>query len=134
MPQKAMGTTISCTQNNAAVLIGALRSISEIKADSEAIDVTTLDSLNGYKSYAQGMKDLGEVTLEGFFESGNAGQTALRALYQSGAATAFTVTFPDSTAVSFSAFVKSYALGAAQVDGAVGFTAVLRLLGGVTVA
>ena len=134
MPQKAMGTTISCTQNNTAVLIGALRSISEIKADSEAVDVTTLDSLNGYKSYVQGMKDLGEVTLEGFFEAGNAGQTALCTLYQAGTSTAFTVTFPDSTAVSFTAFVKSYALGAAQVDGAVGFTAVLRLLGGVTVS
>ena len=134
MPQKAMGTTISCTQNNAAVLIGSLRSISEIKADSEAIDVTTLDAANGYKTYVQGMKDLGEVTLEGFFESGNTGQTALRTLYQSGASTAFTVTFPDSTTASFSAFVKSYALGAAQVDGAVGFTAVLRLLGGVTVS
>ena len=134
MPQKAMGTTISCTQNSNAVLIGSLRSISEIKADSEAVDVTCLDSANGYKSYAQGMKDLGEVTLEGFFDAGNAGQTALRTLYQSGAATPFTVTFPDQTAVSFSAFVKSYSLGAAQVDGAVGFTAVLRLLGGVTVA
>ena len=133
MPQKAMGTHISCQYNNATTLIGSLRSISEIKADSEAIDVTTLDSLNGYKSYAQGLKDMGEVTLEGFFEPGNAGQTALRALYESGAPTPFTVTFPDETTVSFSAFVKSYALGAAQVVGAVGFTAVLRLLGGVTV-
>ena len=134
MPQKAMGTTISCTQNNAAVLIGSLRSISEIKADSEAIDVTTLDCLNGYKTYVQGLKDLGEVTLEGFLDAGNAGQTALRTLYQSGASTSFTVTFPDNTAVSFTAFVKSYALGAAQVDGAVGFSAVLRLIGGVTVS
>ena len=134
MPQKAMGTTISFQQNNQTVLIGALRSISEIKADSEAIDVTTLDAAGGFKVYAQGMKDLGEVTLEGFFESGNAGQTALRTLYQAGSSVPFTVTFPDQSAVSFSAFVKSYALGAAQVDGAVGFTAVLRLLGGVTVA
>ena len=85
MPQKAMGTTISCIENNSTVLIGALRSISEIKADSEAVDVTTLDSVGGYKSYVQGLKDLGEVTLEGFFEATNAGQTALRALYQSGA-------------------------------------------------
>ena len=133
MKQKSMGTSISCTLNNHSVLIGALRSISEIKADSEAIDVTTLDAAGGFKVCVQGLKDLGEVTLEGFFESGNAGQTALRTLYQSGAAAPFTVTFPDETAVSFSAFVKSYALGAAQVDGAVGFTAVLRAAGGVTV-
>ena len=133
MPQKAMGTRISCLYQEVSQVIGRLRSISEIKADSDAVDVTTLDATGGFKTYVQGMKDMGEVTLEGFFEPGNAGQTALRALYASGASTPFTVTFPDETAVSFSAFVKSYALGAAQVDGAVGFTAVLRLLGGVTV-
>ncbi|MBR4359124.1 MAG: hypothetical protein IKP32_00695 [Clostridia bacterium] len=134
MPQKAMGTTISCTVDNNPLLIGSLRSISEIKADSEAIDVTTLDAADGCKAYVQGLKDLGEVTLEGFFESGSAGQSRLRTLYQSGAVTPFTVTFPDGTAAAFSAFVKSYALGAATVDGAVGFTAVLRLTGGVTLS
>lgn len=134
MPQKAMGTTISCTVNDAPQLIGSLRSISEIKADSEAIDVTTLDAAGGCKAYIQGLKDLGEVTLEGFFEASNAGQTQLRSLYQSGNVTPFTVTFPDGSAAAFSAFVKSYALGAASVDGAVGFTAVLRLSGGVTLS
>lgn len=132
MPQKAAGTTISCTQNNTVTPIGFLRSISEIKADSEAIDVTTLD--DACKTYVQGMKDMGEVTLEGFFDAGNAGQSALRALYQSGAACPFTVAFPDASTAAFSAFVKSWSLGAASVDGAVGFTAVLRLCGGVTVA
>ena len=39
----------------------------------------------------------------------------------------------DRYEAQFSAFVKSHALGAAQVDGAVGFSAVLRLSGGVTV-
>lgn len=134
MPQKAMGTTISCTQNNTTTQIGYLRSISEIRADSEAVDVTTLDAEGGYRVYTQGLKDLGEVTLEGFHEAGEAGQSKLRALYESGAAAPFTVTFPDATAVTFSAFVKAHALGAAQVDGAVGFTAVLRLTGGVTLA
>lgn len=134
MPQKAMGTTISCTQNNTQTLIGSLRAISEIKADSETVDVTTLDAPGGFRVYAQGLKDMGEVTLEGFYESGSAGQSALRALYLSGAAVPFTVTFPDQSAVSFTAFVKSHATGAASVDGVVGFTAVLRLTGGVTVA
>ena len=134
MPQKAMGTTISFQQHSETVRIGALRSISEIKADSEAIDVTTPDAAGGCKQYIQGLKDPGEVTLEGFLESADAGQSALRALYLSGALVPFTVPFPDETAVSFSAFVKSFSLGAAQVDGAVGFSAVLRLSGGVTAA
>ena len=134
MPQKAMGTTLSCTVDQTPVSIGRLRSISEIKADSQAIDVTCLDAADGYKTYTQGYKDLGEVTLEGFFDSENQGQNTLRALYATGSTVPFTVTFPDSSTVSFSAFVKSHAVGAAEVDGAVGFTAVLRICGGIALA
>lgn len=134
MPQKAMGTTLSCTVNQSTVVIGCLRSISEIKPDSDAVDVTTLDAANGYKTYIQGYKDPGEMTVEGFHDAESDGQAALRTLYQSGDVVPFSVTFPDETAVSFNAFVKSHALGAASVDGAVGFSAVLKLSGGVTVA
>ena len=133
MPQKSAGTVLSFTRNNAVVTVGALRSISEIRADSEALDVTTLDAAGGCKTYIQGLKSMGEVTLEGFFEGNNAGQAALRGLYAAGAAVPFTVTFPDGSAVSFSAFVRAFSIGAASVDGAVRFSAVLRLTGGVTV-
>ena len=134
MPQKAMGTKLSCLHNETTTEIGRLRSISEIRADSEAVDVTTLDAANGYKVYTQGFKDLGEVTLEGFYESGNAGQAKIRSLYESGEAVPFTVTFPDQSTATFSAFVKAHSVGAASVDGAVGFAATLRLTGGVTVS
>ena len=134
MPQKASGTTISCQYNNAQVVIGSLRSVSEIRFDSESLDVTTLDSTGGYRVYTQGLKDMGEITLEGFFESGQAGQNALRALYASGTVVPFTVTFPDESTITFSAFVKSHALGAAEVDQVVGFTAVLRVCGGAVIA
>ena len=130
MPQRASGTTISCQYNNTQVTIGCLRSISEIKADSESLDVTTLDSTGGYRVYAQGLKDMGEITLEGFFDSDQTGQSTLRTLYASGAVVPFTVTFPDESTVTFSAFVKSHSLGAAEVDQVVGFTAVLRVCGG----
>ena len=133
MPQKSMGTVISCQYEGQQIPIGRLRAISEIKADSEAVDVTTLDAPGGYRVYVQGAKNMGEVTLDGFYEGEEAGQRALRALYESGSSTSFVVTFPDQSALSFSAFVKSHALGAAEVDGAVGFGAVLRLTGGVTV-
>ena len=134
MPQKSMGTTLSCTHQNTSTAIGLLRSIGEIKMDSEAVDVTTLDAENGCKSFIQGYKDPGEVTVEGFYEKNNAGQSKLRALYGSGEAVPFTVTFPDASSVTFTAFVKSIAMGAASVDGAIGFSAVLKLTGGVTVA
>lgn len=44
------------------------------------------------------------------------------------------IAFADGTEVSFSAFVKSHVIGAAEVDGAVGFGATLRITGGVTVS
>ena len=134
MIQKAMGTTISCAYQENTVSIGCLRSISEIKADSEAVDVTTLDAPDGYRMYAQGLKDAGEVTLEGFFDDTATGQALLRILYLTGTAVPFTVTFPDGAAFTFSAFVRSYAVGAAEVDQVVGFTAVLRITGGITQA
>lgn len=132
MIQKAMGTAISCLYDEETVSIGCLRSISELKMDSEAVDVTTLDAPGGCRVYAQGLRDAGEVTLEGYFDSAQAGQTLLYTLYATGAAAPFTVTFPDGTAFTFTAFVRSVAAGAAEVDQVVGFTAVLRLTGGIS--
>lgn len=134
MPQKSMGTTLSCTHQETTTVIGLLRSIGEIKMDSDAVDVTTLDAADGCKSFIQGYKNPGEVTVEGFFDAANAGQQKLRALYASGAVVPFTVTFPDASAATFQAFVKSHSIGAASVDGAVGFSAVLKLTGGVTLS
>ena len=132
MAQKANGTTVSFTQNGAPITVGRLRGIGEIRMDSEAIDVTTLEG-GGDRAYAQGLRDAGDITMEGYHDKDQAGQAALRALYASGDAVPFTIAFPDESAVAFTAFVKSVVLGAAQVDGVVGFSAVLRVTGGVTV-
>ena len=129
MATGAMGTILK--YNNAVV--GKLTSVGEIAPESEELDVTTLDSAGGYREFIQGYRDSGTVELTGFHEKGNAGQAALRAAYDSGAAGSVEVSFPDGTVVSFRAFVKGYTLGAAEVDGAVGFGAVLRVTGAVTV-
>ena len=129
MATGAMGTILK--YNNAVV--GKLTGVGEIAPESEELDVTTLDSAGGYREFIQGYRDSGTVELTGFHEKGNAGQAALRAAYDSGAVGSVEVSFPDGTEVSFRAFVKGYTLGAAEVDGAVGFTAVLRLSGGVEV-
>lgn len=130
MATKAHGTILKFDQ----VLVGKLTSVGEIAPDSEELDVTTLDSDGGYREYLQGFRDSGEVEISGFHEKGDAGQAALRNAYASGEEGAVEVDFPDGTVVTFSAFVKSHTIGAAEVDGAVGFGAVLRITGGVTVA
>ena len=80
----------------------------------------------------QGWRDAGTSAVSGFFDSGNAGQTALRTAFDNGKAGAFEVSFADGSKAAFSAFVKKYAIGAAEVDGAVGFSAQLRVSGAVT--
>lgn len=131
MPKvRAVGTTIKF--NNKA--IAGLNSIGEISPSSDEIDVTTLDSANGYKEFLQGLKDSGELQLNGFLIKDDVGQVELRTGFASGTASAVVVTFPDTTAVSFSAYVKSFTMGAAETNGAVGFGAVLRITGAVTVA
>lgn len=133
MVQKAMGTTLSCLYNEETTLIGALRSISEIRAESESVDVTPLDAADGFRTYAQGLKSMGEVTLDGFHDKHQQGQEMLRTLFDAGDLAAFTVTFPDGLKVSFQAFVKSYGFSNVEVEGVVHFTAVLCLSGAVQV-
>ena len=124
---RALGTTITFDTKE----IGALTSIGEITPDSEELDATTLDSALGYREFLQGFKDSGEVTLSGYYDKTDAGQQALIAGYGDGGILETVITFPDDTTATFQAYVKSYTLGAADVDGIVGFGATLRISGAV---
>jgi predicted secreted protein len=131
MPKvRALGTTITFN----AKAIGGLTSIGEITPDSEELDATTLDSAGGYREFLQGFKDSGELPLSGFLVKTDVGQAELRTGYGSGDIDQTVITFPDGTTATFNAYVKSYTLGAADVDGIVGFGATLRISGAVTVA
>lgn len=126
---RALGTTITFNAKN----IGALTSIGEITPDSEELDATTLDSSGGYREFLQGFKDSGEVTLSGYYDKADAGQQELITGYGNGEAKAVVITFPNSNGgASFNAYVKSFTLGSADVDGIVGFGATLRISGAVT--
>lgn len=134
MATKSLGTTFTFTPSGgSAAAVGKLSSISEIVCDSDMIDVTTLDAPGGCRAFMQGARDAGEITLAGYHLKTDAGQAALRAAYLTGEAGTALITFPDGASVSFPAVVKACALGAAQVDGAVGFRCVLRAVGQATV-
>ena len=128
---RALGTTIKFGSE----FIGALTSIGEITPDSEELDATTLDSSDGYREFLQGFKDSGEVTLSGYYKKTDPGQQALITGYGTGLPGAVVIAFPESSGgATFQAYVKSYTLGAADVDGIVGFGATLRISGEVTPA
>ena len=134
MATKAQGTVFSFSMPGGEKFpVGKLSSVGEIRPDSNMIDVTTLDAEGGWRTYLQGFRDAGELALTGFLEAEDRGQAALRTAYESGEAGMAEVEFPDGTTVSFMAYVKAWSVGAAEVDGAVGFGAVLRLTGPVSV-
>lgn len=131
---RAQGTTLKFTPDGGQqTTVGRLTSVGEIQPDSEEVDVTTLESAGGYREYIQGFRDSGEVELNGYYDAGDGGQKALRAAYAAGTMGEFEVAFSDGTKVNFSGFVKRHTIGAAEVDGAIGFGAVVRISGAVTV-
>ncbi len=131
---RAQGTTLKFTPaGGTQVVVGKLTSVGEIAPEAEEVDITTLESTGGYREYMQGFRDSGELEITGFHDADDAGQTALRTAFASGASGAFEVKFPDDTAVTFSGFIKSHTIGSAEVDGAIGFGAVIRISGAVTV-
>lgn len=110
-------------------VIGALTSIGEISPTADELDVTTLDSTGGYREFIAGFKDSGELVVTGYHDSADDGQELCRTLYDTGASGYFWVVFSDGTHVVFTAFVKGYSAGSADVDGVVGFSATLRVTG-----
>ena len=130
----SQGTTLKFTpEGGTQVTVGKLTSVGEIQPEAEEIDITTLDSEGGYREFMQGFRDSGEVELSGYHDAQDAGQKALRDAFASGKGGAFVVSFPDGSEVSFSGFIKAHTIGSAEVDGAIGFGAVVRISGPVTV-
>ena len=93
---KSQGTTLKFTPaSGTQQSVGKLTSVGEISPDSEALDVTTLDSQDGFREYMQGFRDGGEVEVEGFFSAGDAGQSALAGTVETaGAAAALCAALP----------------------------------------
>lgn len=133
MATSAMGTVFSITLDGVKTRVGKLSSIGEIAPESEEMEITTLDSTDGYREYMQGVKSAGEIEVEGFFAAGDEGQVAIRAAFASGAQAAFEIAFTDETRVEFSGFVKGYTIGASEIEKPIAFGARIRISGAVTV-
>ncbi len=110
--------------------IAELTDISGPSMEADELDVTSHDSPNGYREYIQGLKDAGEVTIEGNFLPANATQGNLLSDYESGDVVNYQLVFPnsDSTTWGFAAFVTAFE-PAAGVEDVLTFTATLKLTG-----
>lgn len=133
MATKSLGTTFTFTPaGGSAAKIGQLSAISELNCDSELIDVTTLSEQSGCRRVYPGRARCGRNPPDGL-PPGKPTRARppcappMKAARQARRASIF----PDGAAYTFPALVKSCSLGAAQVDGAIGFGCVLRVNGAV---
>lgn len=115
--------------------VGSLTSIGGVAASADTIDVTTMDSANGYKEFLGGWKDGGEVSLSGYFDYSDVGQTELYTAFESGASTACEIIFPSAMAAkwTFNGVVTAIETGS-EMDGAVSFDCTIKVSGKPTLA
>ncbi len=114
-----------------AVVCG-LTSIGELNLTADQIDVTTLDSPDNYREFVSGFKDGGEVSFEGYFDPTDAtGQVEIHKLFESGEQGPFVIEFPAAmkTKWGFDGIVTAVAIGGAELDGAIGFNATIKISG-----
>lgn len=117
MAERALGTTLSIGETPTTV--AGLTSINGLELSADTIDVTSLDSVGGYREFLGGFKDGGEVTLEGYFDpTTGKGQKELYDLFESGEVEAFVITFPAKLGASweFDGIVTAFGTGADLED------------------
>jgi hypothetical protein len=124
----AFGSTLTWGVN----VLAELTSIGAPNIAVDTIDVTTHGSTSGFREFLAGLADGGEIPLEGFFYSGDTnGQVAMMADLVARTNRTAVVTFPTAVAATWTAtaFLTAFQAGPAGVDGAVPFTATLKITG-----
>ncbi|NNV07775.1 histidine kinase [Geobacillus sp. MMMUD3] len=124
MAQLAMGTKLMVGANS----IAELTSIGGVELSADTVETTTLDS-GGWRTFMQGLKDGGEVSLEGYFNPGDSnGQIALYNSFQSGALLPYTILFPFGASWTFNGIVTKVSTKA-DLEDSVPFEATIKVSG-----
>lgn len=125
--KRTIGTTLTKGGTN----IGGLTSISTPEKSADTIDTTTLDAANGYKTYIQGIKDGGEITVKGFFDTSDAGQMALDTAFEAGTLDEYIITFPSTIGATFtlSGIITKYTAGEATIEDPASFELTIKISG-----
>ena len=126
-PKVAMGTTLK----KGLVAIGGIKTIAGLELSAESIDVTTLDTVGGYKAFITGSKDAGEVKISGFLIAGSF--DLLRIDFEAGTTGTYTLEFADKITTinskwAFSAVITKLSTNA-DVSGAVSFECTFKVSG-----
>ena len=124
--KSAFGTTLK----KGATAIAELTNIGGPSLSAATIEATSHDSDDGYREFLQGLRDGGDISIEGNFIPGNAGQVALTTDLNDGSLDAYTITFPAvmATTWTFNAIVTAFECSA-PFDDKASFTATLKVSG-----
>lgn len=128
---RALGTTLT-KGTTTPLVIGGLTSINGIEISADQIDVTTLNSTGGYKTYIGGFKDAGEVSAEGYFNPDDiSNQVDLQDDLDSGLPDDYAINFPTDPAAkwTFKGIVTNFKVGDAEMDGTIGFSVTIKVSG-----
>lgn len=126
MAERAVGTKLL----SGTVAVGGLTSIAGIEKTADTLDTTTLDSDGGYRTFTGGFKDGGEVSISGYFDPENEGQTLLDTAFEAGDERPYTIQFPPELGASwtFNGVVTGFSTGA-DLEELVSFEATIKVSG-----
>ena len=127
---KGIGTIFKIT----TTAIGNLTSIGGLEISADTIETTALDSAGGYREYIGGLKDGGEVSVEGNLDSEVAkNQVKLYDAFETGAITDFTIEFPNGAKWTFKGIITGFGTNT-DLEDLIVFSATIKVTGKPTFA
>lgn len=130
MANRSLGTVLKIGKTT-PVAVGGLTEIGGLELSADTLDVTTLDSVDGYREFIGGFKDAGEVSLSGYLDVSTAsGQKKIYDAFESGVVEEFVIEFPASTKTkwTFKGIVTGFSTGASLEDN-ISFEASIKVSG-----
>lgn len=125
---KSMGTIFKINET----AVGSLTSIGGLELSADTIETTSLDSKGGFREFIQGLKDGGDVSLEGGLDKAvTANQNAVYEAYVSGEVVKGSIEFPDGSKWAFDGIVTGFGTSA-ELEDTVGFSSTLKVTGAPT--
>jgi predicted secreted protein len=127
LPVVGIGTTLK----KGDVIIANLTSIDGIAVSADTIESTNLSTEGGYRTFVNGLKDAGEVSLSGHF--GYTDHSPLFNDFEASTLDSYTIEFPDiktttGTQWTFTAVVTGFSTSVALED-LISFEATLKVSG-----
>ena len=122
------GTVFSVTIDTALEAIAELTGVSGPDISADDIDVSSSDSTDMYREFIPGMKDGGNITIEGNFINDTT-QLHFQTLLDGEAAVDMTIDFPDTLAtLTFEGYVSAFSIDA-PFDDKISFSATIKVTG-----